>query len=572
MPEFDTIVRGGTIIDGTRMPRFRADIGIKDGRIARIGQLKEHEARRVIDAGGLLVVPGYIDLHTHYDAPLFWDPYCSISSWHGVTSVVIGNCGFGFAPCHPADRERSMLTMTRNEAIPYACMKAGMPWDWETFPQFLDSVERQPKAINLLPYVPLSPLITYVMGLESAKTRKPSAGETDEMCRLLDEAMDAGGCGWSAQRLHPSGGNCVQRDYDGTPMVTDLMHNETALALARVLRRRNQGFIQTVLSTADHNADLRHLEELAEVSGRPLIYNALRSTDSRPEGHRAIMNWLDNCHARGLRIFPQAITTDAGLTFDLSEDLNIFDDSEPWCEAMLGNVEDKLHKLGDAARRAALRDNVPHVATDFWDIIISEVSQPEHKHLEGLTLNAAGTKLGKHYIDAMLDLAVSERLRTEFFAPAHNIRLDYQIEVARYEYAIPGLSDGGAHTKYLTGGIYSSEYIIKYAREHNAMSLEEAHWKLSALPAYCAGFWDRGTLREGYAADIVIYDYNNLKILPQEIVHDMPAGEWRRVQRAAGYRYVLVNGEVVFVDGQPDGALPGRLLRHGVGAQTHAAA
>jgi len=350
------------------------------------------------------------------------------------------------------------------------------------------------------------------------------------------------------------------------------MHNETALAFARVLRRRNEGFIQTVLSTADPMADMRHMEELAEVSGRPLIYNALRSTDSRPEGHRFIIKWLEACHARGLRIYPQAITTDAGLTFDLSEDLNIFDDSEPWCEAMLGNIEEKLHKLADPARRPALRDNVPHVATDFWDIIISDVKKPEHKNLEGLTLAAAATKLGKHYIDAMLDLAVSERLRTEFFARAHNTRLDLQVEVATYPFAIPGLSDGGAHTKYLTGGIYSSEYIIKYVRENSAMSLEDAHWKLSALPAYCAGFADRGMLREGYAADIVVYDYNSLKLLPQEIAHDMPAGEWRRVQRADGYRYILVNGQVEFIDGKPTGALAGGLLRHGAAPQMRQAA
>ena len=155
------------------------------------------------------MAPGFIDLHTHYDAQLFWDPYCSISSWHGVTSVVIGNCGFGFAPVHPEDRERAMLTMTRVEAIPYASMKAGMPWDWVTFPEFLDSVDRRPKGINVLPYVPLAPLMTWVMGLEEAKSRKPTDAETREMCRLLNEAMDAGGCGFSAQRLHPdSGGAC----------------------------------------------------------------------------------------------------------------------------------------------------------------------------------------------------------------------------------------------------------------------------------------------------------------------------------------------------------------------------
>src|SRR6202166_1770329 len=208
MAEFDTVIKGGMIIDGTRLPRFRGDIGIKDGRIAKFGRLKAHEGATVIDAGGLIVAPGFIDLHTHYDAQLFWDPYCSISSWHGVTSIVIGNCGFGFAPVRPEARERAMLTMTRVEAIPFLAMKAGMPWDWITFPEFLDSVERRPKAVNILPYMPVSPLLTWVMGLEEAKRRPPTEREEREICRLLDEAMDVGACGWSAQRLDPSGPAC----------------------------------------------------------------------------------------------------------------------------------------------------------------------------------------------------------------------------------------------------------------------------------------------------------------------------------------------------------------------------
>ncbi|HYA35499.1 MAG TPA: amidohydrolase family protein, partial [Candidatus Binataceae bacterium] len=168
MPEFDLIVKDGIVIDGTRMPRCRADLGVRDGRIAKIGRLRSSDATRTLDASGLVVAPGFVDLHTHYDAQLFWDPYCSISSWHGVTSVVIGNCGFGFAPVRPENRERAMLTMTRVEAIPYASMKAGLPWDWTTIPEFLDSVERHPKAINMLPYVAVSPLLVWVMGLEAA--------------------------------------------------------------------------------------------------------------------------------------------------------------------------------------------------------------------------------------------------------------------------------------------------------------------------------------------------------------------------------------------------------------------
>src|SRR6202162_5624267 len=176
MAEFDVIIRGGMVIDGTRLPRYRADVGIKDGKIAKLGRLKAHEANKVIDAEGQYVVPGFIDLHTHYDAQLFWDPYCTISSWHGVTSLVIGNCGFGFAPVKPELRDRSMLTMTRTEAIPYASMKAGMPWDWVTYPEFLDSVERGCKGVNMLPFMPVAPLMIWVMGLEGAKSGRTTRG------------------------------------------------------------------------------------------------------------------------------------------------------------------------------------------------------------------------------------------------------------------------------------------------------------------------------------------------------------------------------------------------------------
>ena len=169
MAHYDRVIRGGMIVDGSRLPRFRGDIGIKDGRVAEIGHIGAGEADETIDAGGLIVAPGFVDLHTHYDAQLFWDPYCSLSSWHGITSVVIGNCGFGFAPVRPAERERAMMSMTRVEAIPMASMQAGMPWNWVTFPEFLDSVEAAPKAVNILPYMPISPLLIWVMGFEAAK-------------------------------------------------------------------------------------------------------------------------------------------------------------------------------------------------------------------------------------------------------------------------------------------------------------------------------------------------------------------------------------------------------------------
>src|SRR5262247_297166 len=198
MPEFDLVVKNAMVVDGTGAPRFRDDIGIKKGRIAKIGHIQPHEAAKVIDADGLIVAPGFIDLHTHYDAQVFWDPYCTISSWHGVTSVVIGNCGFGFAPVRPELRDRSMLTMTRTEAIPYASMKAGLPWDWVSYPEFLDSVERRPKGVNMLPFVPMAPVMIWTMGLDEAKSgRKPTEAETVAMKTIIQDAMNHGACGWS---------------------------------------------------------------------------------------------------------------------------------------------------------------------------------------------------------------------------------------------------------------------------------------------------------------------------------------------------------------------------------------
>src|SRR5947209_8720640 len=189
MPEFDLVVKDGMIVDGTRAPRFLGDIGIKNGRIAKIGRIQSHQANKAIDANGLIVAPGFIDLHTHYDAQIFWDPYLTISGWHGITSVVIGNCGFGFAPVHPKDTERAMLTMVRTEAIPLRSMQAAMKFDWETYPQFLNAVERQPKGINLLPFLPMNPLLGYVMGIDESKTgRLPTDAEHARMRQLLNEA------------------------------------------------------------------------------------------------------------------------------------------------------------------------------------------------------------------------------------------------------------------------------------------------------------------------------------------------------------------------------------------------
>ena len=578
MAEFDTVIKGGTIIDGLRTPRYVADIGITDGRIAYIGRLNASDGDQVLDATGLIVAPGFVDLHTHYDGQVYWDPYCSISGWHGVTSVVIGNCGFGFAPVKPDDRERAMLSLARNEAIPLESMQEGMPWDWETYPEFLDSLDRTPKGVNLLSYVGLGPLMMYVMGLEAAKNRLPNEAEMAEMSRILEEAIKAGGCGFSAQILGPGSG---QRDYDGTPMITDTMAPETLLSFAEVLAKCRAGFIQLTGGGMELN------EQLAEVSGRPVIYNLILAMGqdqhgNKMEGHHKTIAWLNEANARGNRVFGQAVTVKIGYELTL-EHWNMFDTYELWRELTLGTVEERMAKMGDPERRPALRaeydegkgPSAPgrdeeaevdgHVGRGIAVLTVQEVEDPSLKHLEGLTVKEIAEQSGKHVVDAFLDLGVADKLQTTWVTPPEETDIKSMSEVANSPFAIPGVSDGGAHTKFLAMGVYPTEMLAELVRDHGIMDLEQAHWRLSAYPAQAAGFKDRGWLKEGSPADIVIYDLENLGIGPMEKVYDLPAGQWRRVRRAEGYRWILVNGEVTMEDGETTGATPGRLIRHGAG-------
>ena len=342
MAEYDIHIKSGTIVDGTRVPRYRGDLWIKDGKIAQMGGRSAGFAKKVIDADGLIVAPGFVDLHTHYDAQIRWDPYCTISGWHGVTSVVLGNCGFGFAPVKPEFRDRSMLTMTRTEAIPYESMKAGMPWDWETIPEYLDSLDRAPKGVNCIQYMPTASLMTYTMGLEAAKTRPATEEEQAHMARLLNEGMDAGLCGFSIQRL---GKHSAQADFDGSPMVTDTMCDEDIFNLARVLRRRDEGFIEITQAGENPKEDLPFVEKLASVAQRPILYQAIVAISSNPEVHRGSLKWLHQARAKGLPIFGQGGTVRSGFAFTL-EHWNLYDTAEAWAEMTTGRREKAKRLLG----------------------------------------------------------------------------------------------------------------------------------------------------------------------------------------------------------------------------------
>jgi N-acyl-D-aspartate/D-glutamate deacylase len=561
MARYDTLIAGGMVVDGTRMPRRRCDVAIREGRIAKLGRIPRSDAERVLEAEGLIVAPGFIDLHTHYDAQVFWDPYCTLSGWHGVTSVVIGNCGFGFAPVRPAEREQAMRSMTRVEAIPYRAMQAGLPWDWVTFPEFLDRLDRCPKSVNLRPFLPVGPLLVWVLGRERAKAGElPTREEHREMRRLLHEAMDAGAGGWSAQRLEPGSGATIQCDWDGTPMVTDVMRDETCLELAEVLAERGEGFVQLTLAKADGTTH-EFFEKLAAASGRPILYNAIVPFDGLRDVYREQLRWVRSCQERGLPIYGQGVTTDAGFTFSFDE-WNLFDEIDAWREATTGTVEERLAKLSDPARRPALRAERPWIALGpLENVVVAESFCPETQRFVNETIGDVAQAQGKHPVDALLDVAVADGLRATFFSLPANASLESLRELLLEPWILPGVSDGGAHTRFLTAGRFPTDAIVRGVRDHRLLSLEEMHWKLSSLPAHCAGFQDRGTLEVDKAADVVVYDLERLGMGPVEKVHDFPGDEWRRVQRGIGYRFVLVNGELTIEDDKPTGRPAGRLLR-----------
>ena len=524
--------------------------------------------------------PGFIDLHTHYDAQIRWDPWCTISGWHGVTSVVLSNCGFGFAPVKPDFRERSMLTMVRTEAIPMESMREGfLPhWDWETIPEYLDSLDKAPKGVNCIQYMPTASLMIYVMGLEAAKTREATPAEKKEMQRLLHEGMDAGLCGFSIQRLGP---DSVQCDFDGSPMVTDTMVDDDIFVLAEVLRDRDEGFIQITQLTGGLKGDVDDLNfqsRLAEVAQRPILHNVVSASPVDPSIHRRRMEWLDQCNKDGQRMFGQAGTIRTGFSFSL-DNWNLYDSSPAWREATIGDVATRMAAMASPDVRTRIKAETDSASSLFSQIqggvggpprklMVSGVgTRTDLEHYIGRTLEDISREEDRHYIDVMLDLAIDTNLRAEFSGterPDDGTNMAELINGSQYTF--PGVSDGGAHNKFFNGGAFTTDFLSWLVRDTGRITLEEAHYRLSALPAHAAGFHDRGVLREGAAADVVVYRLEELEIEPRwvgEVAHDIPGGEWRRIQRAKGYQSIIVNGVETFANGECTNATPGRLLRHG---------
>lgn len=564
--DYDIIIRGGLLVDGTGAPSRVADVGIRQGLIASIGQLDGRRALEEIDAAGLVVAPGIIDPHTHYDAQVYWDPYCTNSGWHGVTGVIVGNCGFGFSPCRAADRDRYMRMMENTEQVPMDAMRTALPWNWETYPEWIKSIRAIPKGINIGAFMPLNSLMIWVMGYEAAKSRPATPDERAEMRRLLHEAMDAGalGFGFSFLQEHNS-----HKDVDGSPMITDRMHREEALNLAGVLRERGEGVIQALVEIGPATAHNRALvEALAEASGRPVLHTVIQIEEGDPERHRGILRWLDDCAARGLNVYSQALCfrfmpqAFVVAAYDGWQAFPIFNEFQHPAEG--DSVDARVAKALDPDYRdrlAAVR-GLPGYTDIVRMKLLDAAGATRFEPYVGQNFAQIGEALGLRPTDAFMDLCAETRLMCEVCPQPDAPDPDYAAEINSHPRVLPGTSDGGAHSKFWAGGQYGTDLISWLVRDEGKISLELMHHKLSGVPAKAVGWTDRGVILEGAAADVMVYDLAELGVATTtyEIANDLPNNDWRRVARAKGIRKVIVNGAVTFRDNVCTGATPGKLV------------
>jgi N-acyl-D-amino-acid deacylase len=559
---YDLVIKNGTVIDGSGLPRYRADLGVRHGRITAIGRIRER-AREVIDADGHVVSPGFVDGHTHMDAQVFWDPLGTCSCWHGVTTVVMGNCGFTLAPCGKADRHLVVRNLERAEDIAAEAMDAGIDWTWTTFPEFLDRLESLPKGINYAGYIGHSALRTYVMGERAFD--KP-AGEDDlrAMERELRDAIRAGAIGFTTSRS-PS-----HETPDRRPVASRLASWEEVRRLVGVMGDMNAGIFEIAGERFESDRQgLRdyhvRLRDLAVQTGRPVTWGLFSRRDDQ-ELWRLYLALLEETASAGGRMFAQVHSR--ALTVVLSFETTLpFDRLPVWKEFRARPLAEQRQRLRDPDTRRQLieaaraRDERPPVGAEprraaYEWIFVMDTPDGPHRSVADVARERQVDP-----VEAMIDLALERGLARFFLQPIANENQDHALELMKHPRTVVTFSDSGAHVSQIMDASLQTHLLSHWVRAKEMLSLEEGVRMLSFEPATHWGFADRGLIREGMAADLLVFDPDTIGPEMPEVVRDLPAGARRLVQRARGIAATVVNGEVVLRDGKATGALPGRLLR-----------
>jgi N-acyl-D-amino-acid deacylase len=561
---YDLVIKNGTVVDGTGLPRYRADVGVRHGRIVTIGRIRER-AREVLDAEGQVVAPGFIDGHTHMDAQIFWDPLGTSSCWHGITSVVMGNCGFTLAPCAKENKHLVVRNLQRAEDIPPAAMEAGIQWRWTTYPEFLDCLDALPKGINYAGYVGHSAVRTYVMG-ERAFEQAASEDDLNAMAREVRDAIRAGAIGFTTSR------SPAHETPDGRRVASRVATWDEVRRLVGVMGELNAGLFEIAgegVDRAPNDPGLRdyhvRLRDLAVESGRPVTFGVFSRRDV-PDVWRKYLALLDETAAAGGRMFAQVHSRSLSTLLSFKTQTP-FDYLPVWKELRALPLAEQQRRLHDPELRRRLiaasggndgRRPVgaePKLA-DYDRLLVFDTVEGPHR-----TVSEVARERGQHPAETMIDLALAKDLDFFFLQPVANEDQDYALELMRHPRAVVTFSDSGAHVSQLMDSSLQTHLLYHWVRRKQAFTLEQAVRMLTLVPATLWGFADRGLVREGMAADFVVFDPDTIAAEMPEVVDDLPAGARRLVQRTRGIAATIVNGEVLLRDGKHTGALPGRLLR-----------
>jgi len=548
---YDLVIRGGRVVDGTGAPAFAADVAITDGRVIEIGEVTG-DAARTIDADGLVVAPGFIDAHTHYDAQLLWDPTANPSTAHGITTILTGNCGYTLAPVRRDDQDYLMGLFAAAEEIPKAALQQFAPLAWESFPEYLDWMEGR-VGINVLTQVGHSAVRRFVMG-DEALERAATPDEVDQMVRLVEEAMDAGAAGISSSQAPH------QRGEQGEHIPSFFADEAETHALADAVRRK-QGRLLSINPASKRSgiseADEALLVELAERSGAAVSWNDFGM--GTPDGDRTL-EFMEARVEQGLEIYAVARCQRAETRFTLKKLSSVFATSEAWVDLSKLDPADKIAALQDPDWRDRLGD--------FWatakfmvNASVEKGGSAETEPLEGRLLVDIAEERGCTPSEVMFDTAVADELATYFrITGPVNVDESRLERILKSPATLVGISDGGAHLQTFAGGDYTSYFLAHWVREKEAFSLEEGVAALTSRIAAFLGLDDRGTLEVGKAADVVVFDPDTVEPMALETLDDIPGGGTRMTKKARGIPWVLVNGTPVIDEGVATPAVPGAVL------------
>jgi len=563
---FDTILKGGTVVDGSGLPKRKADVGIKDGLITDIGRLSG--AKKTIDADGLVVMPGIVDVHTHYDPQLSFEPFATSSCFHGVTSVVAGNCGYSIAPCRPTDHEWLATLFAKVEGMTPSVLREGLPWDWESFPSFLDALDRR-LGINAAIYVGHSALRRFVMG-DAASERAATPDEIERLRGLVREAMAAGAAGFSSSHAP------THTDHLGRPVPSRHAYFDEVALLAETAGEGGAGSIAFLAESAVQGYDAKDRERLVELahrSGLPVVVQGMGFRPGARERWDDQVGFLSSARDRGAAIYSMLRTQPFMRPFNWRRGTSLFDGVFHWRDLSELSVEDRLVRLRDPSFREKLRFGLDHPNTDSKQGSTLPPPAMSRVFVDRSTADpgAVGKSVAQlaeerkvHAADIVCELAAADRLETQFLWNSESPQwLEANAESQRNVHMIVGTGDGGAHADRDDGAEWSTYYLRSWLLDRKLFSLEEGVRRITHLPAMITGIKGRGLLARGYAADVLVFDPARIGLGKKQLVKDMPGGEERWQVMPEGVVRVLVNGETIVEDGRLTGARAGRVLRIG---------